>query len=374
MSTDSGGAGDPLPGGPAGGTVPEMPDTVLHAHLAARGAVHADDRGVVLPRHFGDPEAEYRALTGAAAIVDLGFRTLVRATGPDRSDFFQGMLSNDVVHLVPGSGCPALLLTIQGRVTADVRVAALPDALVLDVDVRVRTAFLEALGTLLVADDVDLAPPEPPCALLAVDGPGALGALGGPPALDALPPFAHAEAVVGGVRVRVVRASEVRGAGVVLHVPALEAPAVWDAVVAAGARPCGMEALEGRRVEVGVPRIGLDMGPTSLAIEVPVNDAISTTKGCYLGQEVVARGTARGHVNRRLVPLLLAGPAPVPGATLVRDGKEVGRLTTVARAFGAGAPAALGFVRRECWGPGTELAVGGGHAVTIARVAAWPLA
>jgi aminomethyltransferase len=127
-------------------------------------------------------------------------------------------------------------------------------------------------------------------------------------------------------------------------------------------------------VEVGVPRIGVDMGAKTLALEVPVDDALSITKGCYLGQEVVARGTARGHVNRRLTPLLLAGPAPLPGAPLVRDGKEVGQLTTVARAFGASALAALGFVRREHWEPGTELAVGGGHAVTLARVARWPLA
>src|SRR5262249_24478289 len=143
---------------------------------------------------------------------------------------------------------------------------------------------------------------------------------------------------------------------------------------APGARPCGMDALEGRRVEVGVPRIGPDMGEKTLALEVPVEDAISITKGCYLGQEVVARGTARGHVNRRLEPLVLTGPAPGPGATLVRDGKDVGLLTTVARAFGAGTLAALGFVRREHWEVGTELSVRGGHAVTIARVATWPLA
>ena len=135
-----------------------------------------------------------------------------------------------------------------------------------------------------------------------------------------------------------------------------------------------MEALESRRVEVGVPRIGVDMDGATLALEVPVEDAISATKGCYLGQEVVARGTARGHVNRRLVGLRLEGPEPPPGAPLVREGKEAGRLTSVARAFGAGGLAALGFVRRDCWEPGTELRVRHGHAVTLARVAELPLA
>src|SRR5207245_7938733 len=122
------------------------------------------------------------------------------------------------------------------------------------------------------------------------------------------------------------------------------------------------------------PRDGLDSDRILLAREVPVEDALITTKGCYLGQEVVARGTARGHVNRGLVGLVIDGPVPPGGAPLVRDGKDVGRLTTVAYAFGLDAPAALGFVRREHWEPGTELRVPHGHAVTLARVAALPLA
>jgi len=335
-----------------------MLETALHSHLAGRGAVHCEERGVVLPRRFGaDPAAEYAALREGAALVDLGFRTVVRATGADRVTFLHGMLSNDVASLGPGAGCPALLLTIQGRVTADLRVAALGDALLLDVDVRARAALVEALEKLIIADDVELREPGEPLALIGVEGPGA-----------------HAALTLAGVPVRAQRASELRGPGFVLHVPAAGAAAVWDALAAAGARPCGMEALESRRVEVGVPRIGVDMDGATLALEVPVEDAISATKGCYLGQEVVARGTARGHVNRRLVGLRLEGPEPPPGAPLVRDGKEAGRLTSVARAFGAGGLAALGFVRRECWEPGTELRVRHGHAVTLARVADLPLA
>jgi folate-binding protein YgfZ len=349
-----------------------MHETPLSAHLRARGAPCADDRGVVLPARFGDDAAaEYAALRHGAALLDAGYRTVVRATGDDRIGFLQGMLTNDVARLGPGAGCPALLLTIQGRVTADVRVAVTPDAVLLDVDVRARDAFVGALEALIIADDVELRAPEAPLALLGVEGPGAAALV--PGAAD-LAPWAHCETELAGVPLRVQRASEVRGAGLVLHVPAGRAAPVWDALVAAGARPCGMEALEGRRVEVAVPRIGLDMDGTTLALEVPVDDALSLTKGCYLGQEVVARGTARGHVNRRLVPLRLDGPLPPPGAPLIRDGAPVGRLTSVAMAFGAGGPAALGFVRREHWEPGTELAVRHGHAVTIARVATAPLA
>jgi folate-binding protein YgfZ len=346
-------------------------ETALHAHLVARGARHADDRGILLPRDFGDAAVEYRALREGAALLDLGFRTVVRATGADRAAFLHGMLTNEVAGLAPGSGVPALLLTIQGRVTADVRLLALADALLLDVDVRARADLVEALETLIIADDVELGALDTPVALLALEGPGAAEILGRKAA--ALAPYAHATLALGGATVRAQRASEIDGPGFVLHVDAGRAPELFDALIARGARPAGMDALEGRRVEVGVPRIGLDMDASTLALEVPVEAAISTSKGCYLGQEVVARGTARGHVNRRLVALRLSGPHPVRGAALLADGKDVGRLTTVAETYGAGGLGALGFVRREHWEPGTSLAVGPDER-TRATVAAVPLA
>jgi folate-binding protein YgfZ len=321
-----------------------------------------------LPQDFGDAPAEYRALRDGAALLDRGFRTVVRATGADRAAFLHGMLTNEVAGLAPGSGAPALLLTIQGRVTADVRLLVLEEALLLDVDVRARADLVEALEKLIIADDVELGVPDGSIALLGLEGPRGAELLGREAAT--LAPYAHATLVVGGVSVRVQRASEVDGPGFVLHASADRAPAVWDALAAQGARPAGMAALEGRRVEVGVPRIGLDMDGSTLALEVPVEAAISTAKGCYLGQEVVARGTARGHVNRRLVALRLSGPEPARGATLRAGDKDVGRLTTVAHTYGAGGLGALGFVRREHWEPGTDLVVGpdGGTRATVAAV------
>jgi folate-binding protein YgfZ len=205
-----------------------------------------------------------------------------------------------------------------------------------------------------------------------VAGPEALGLV---PAAATLAPYGHTPAPVGGVAVRVVRAGAALPVAVVLHVPSREAPRVWDALVAAGALPCGRDGLERRRIELGVPRIGVDMGEKTLALEVPVEEALSATKGCYLGQEVIARGTARGHVNRRLCGLVFEGPAPVAGAPLVTaDGREVGAVTSVAPSTTSGRGVGLGFVRREHWDPGTELSVGSGATPGRARVAAWPLA
>ena len=330
--------------------------------------MHADDRGVELPVRFTEPRREYAALTGGSAVVDLGFRSVVRVTGPDRTSFLQGMLTCDVAALAPGQAAHGLLLTIQGRVTAEVRVLALEDALLVDVDVRARAAMLEALEKLLVADDVEFADPALPLLPIGLEGPGTaalLAACGG----GGLPADGHAEIPIGGVTARAVGASEVRGPGVVLFAPAKGAVAVWDTLIRAGAEACGMQALEARRVETGVPRIGVDMDGSTLAIELPVEDLISTTKGCYLGQEVVARGTARGQVQRRLLGVHFEGVEPSRGAPLHHGGKEVGRVTSIARARGEDGFIGLAFVRREHWAPGTALDVGSGRA----RVAAFPL-
>lgn len=344
-----------------------MAEDDLRAALVARGAVIGEDRGIALPMGFGEPASEYRALRGDVGLLSLAHRALVVARGEDRATFLQGMLTNEVARLAPGSGCGALLLTIQGRVTADVRVAVCADAILLDVDARVRAPFVDALGKLLVADDVDFT--ESGDALLGVEGPRA-GALLGIAAEP--PPYAHVDVTVAGIDVRAVRASEIDGPGYVLHVPVAAAGRVWTALASAGAQPCGYEALEARRIEVGVPRVGCDMGPDVLALEVPVERWVSQSKGCYLGQEVVARGTARGHVNRRLCGVVLDGTLPARGSPLLSDGREAGVLTSVGYAFGLGTTAALAMVRREFWTPGTELACQG--APGGGRVAAFPLA
>src|SRR5262245_50988676 len=159
-------------------------------------------------------DVEYGALRSHAGVYVLDDRVLVRATGADRAGFLQGMLTNDVERLRPGDGCAALLLTIQGRVVADVRVAAVDEALLLDVDRGAREAFVTALERLIIADDVELATDEH-TALLGVSGPAAPDVV---PGLGALVPFAHATAEIGGVPVRIVHASAVGGEGAVVHV------------------------------------------------------------------------------------------------------------------------------------------------------------
>ena len=169
-----------------------------------------------------------------------------------------------------------------------------------------------------------------------------------------------------------VAASEVDGDGVLLCGAPDSAARLFDACVEAGARPLGMQALDILRVEAGVPWPGVDMDESVLIMETGRQAAISFTKGCYLGQEVVERIAARGHVNRHLTGVRLDGDTPPPaGAKLLADGQEVGYVTSAVRSEGLGRVIALAMVHRKHATPGDRLTVdgdGGGVAATVAAL------
>ena len=149
---------------------------------------------------------------------------------------------------------------------------------------------------------------------------------------------------------------------------------MWKALVSAGGafglKPLGWRAHEMLRVEAGVPRYGQDMVDTTIPLEANLANAISYNKGCYIGQEVIARATFRGHMNRKLSGLLLGSTEAAPGTELKKDGKKVGWVTSVVRSPLKGQTVALGYVHRDHLEPGTVLAVGDGPAE--ATVAALP--
>lgn len=322
------------------------------------------------PAGQGDVAAERRALAEGAGVVALPHRTLLVVTGEDRIEFLQGMLTNEVAGLASGEACPALLLTVQGRVTSDVDVLRLDDAVWLVVATAATADVVAALEKLIVADDVVVSP-EPDWTMLGLLGPRGAGLL----ADGAVPePWRHVVATVAGVEVRALRGAPVAAGDVTLFVPREQASRVHDALVARGATPCSAAALEAHRIALGVPRMGVDMDADTLAIELPLEARISDRKGCYLGQEVVARGTSRGRVQRRLRGLVFEGPPPSPGAALLAEGgKPVGVVTSVARPPAVPTAIGLGLVRREHWEAGARLVVAEAVPGT-ARVADPPLA
>ena len=354
-----------------------MPESAVCAVARGRGATCLDVDGWTVVDAYGDARDEYRALREDAAIVDLAFRHRLRATGSDRITFLQGMLSNDVARLGPGEGCPALLLNEQGRVVADLMVLARDDALVLDALAPAIVAASAALERFIVADDVELAPLAGSDHAFGVYGPRAADALVSlGVGRDAVPTddYAHRPARIGDVELLVARVPAPGVGGFMCVAAADQAVACWSRAVNAGVSAAGQRAFDVFRIESGVPWYGRDVGPDTIALEAPpLEPAVSFRKGCYLGQEVMERVSARGHVNRKLVGLELDGAeAPAAGTRLFAAERDVGFVTSACWSWRLERPIALGYVRREHLGPGTNLAVGAADAARVAIVTALP--
>lgn len=352
--------------------------TPLAAWHKAHGAVLTDDRGIELPERFTDPVQEYQAVRTKAGLIDLSFRAQVRVTGEDRVTFLHGMLSNDIKGLRAGEGCAATFLTEQGRLVADLRMYALDTCFLLDMDTRIREKTIETLSRFLVADDVELEDLSATQTTLALQGPLAaevLKAAGVGLALTAT--FQHGEASLADTSVRIIRASDTGEDGYEILVPSERAEAVWQTLLQIGEplglRPVGLTALDTLRIEAGIPWYGIDMDEGRIVLEVGLEQALSFTKGCYIGQEVVERATARGHVNRKLSGLLVQGDIPpVSGDKLFHDSQEVGWVTSAAVSPRLGRPIALGYVRREYQTQGTQIRIDRHGTPMIAEVTTLP--
>jgi tRNA-modifying protein YgfZ len=312
------------------------------------------------------PSAEdYAAAREGAAFIALPDRALIAVTGPLRQKFLHNLLSNAVEGRKAGEGCRAALMDVKGRLLAFVRVQVTADAVMLEVPAEGRERIEALLVHYRVAAPVRFAAPA--VAVLALLGPRALAVLNAAGLdLTSLALDAHATGALVGVDVRVGRGGDLPAEGYVLHVPAEQAPAVCDALRSQGAREISPETFDTLRVEDGRPWYGRDVTEENLLHETGlVSEYHSPTKGCYVGQEVIARLEARGgNVNKRLRGLTLAAPGEA-GAPVRFEGKDIGRVTTAAVSPHRG-PIALGYVHRNQAEPGSVVEVGGSRATVAA--------
>jgi tRNA-modifying protein YgfZ len=292
--------------------------------------------------------ADYRALTEGVGLVDRSERGKLALTGGEAKAFLQGQVSNDVEALEPGRGCYAAFLTHKGKMLGDLRVLDLGDELLLDTERVALQELFNMIRRYKLGRDVELHKRTVELALLSLIGPDARRTVG---AEDLVEEHMNRRASVAGVPVLLV-ATDV---GVDLFVPAEQVGAVRAALDAA---PVSEEAAEVVRVERGRPRYGVDLDENVIPQEAGLNErAVSFTKGCYVGQETVARLFYRGKPNRHLRGLRLSAPA-ARGDVLRLGDKQVGRLGSVA-VSPANGPIALALVRREA-APGDTVAVGDG--------------
>jgi folate-binding protein YgfZ len=294
-------------------------------------------------------DGQYRQLREECGLLDRSDRGALLVRGQDAAEYLQGQLTNDIEALEPGDGCYAALLDRKGHMQADMRVMrTAPDQFWMDTEPEAIEAARRHLEMYKIGREVELIDETGGRAILSLIGPRSAEVGGG----VALPQFASEPTTVNGIECLRVGTA----AGLDLIANGSDAEALRAALIAAGAVEVGREAAEILRIEAGTPRFGAEMGTETMPAEAGiVDDAVSFTKGCYIGQEPVARLHYKGRPNRHLRGLVLSGPV-VPGTALRLGEKEVGRIGSSAVSPARG-PIALAIVRREAE-PGAELSAG----------------
>ncbi|MBP1635062.1 MAG: gcvT 3 [Acidobacteria bacterium] len=333
-------------------------------------------------------ESAYEAARAGAAVLDRGGRGKLVVAGSDRRSYLHAMLTNDIGGLAPGTGGYAAYLTPQGRMIADMRVLELGDVVLMDLDRQRAGEVIQKLDQFVFSEDVQFGDVSATFGLVSIVGPGAaalVSRLLSPPGgqdrtdaegLAAWPEFRNARSSFAGQPAIVVASTELGERGFDVFVPAEAAGALVEGALSAGAARLSDEIAEVLRVEAGRPAFGVDMDSDTIPLEAGIEGrAISLTKGCYPGQEVVIRVLHRGHgrVARKLAGLLIDGSeAPSRGDALRSGDRDAGRVTSAVMSPALGRPIALAMVQRDFLEPGTRLDVQHGDARLDATVTALP--
>jgi folate-binding protein YgfZ len=307
---------------------------------------------------------DYQAAQTGCALFDLSHRSKLMATGPEAAKFLHNLTTQDVLGLPFGEGREAFALTAKARVVAYFHLfhckneAGAPE-FHLDLASGTAEKILRHFDFYLISEQVELLDCTRDFVQILLAGPEARPVvervLGSVPPLEEMQ---HVDATTrAGVRASLRRTNELNRSEFTIVCASEAGPDLWRRLIVAGARPAGLETFEVLRVEAGTPTFGVDLDEETFAPEVGrTRQAISYTKGCYLGQEPIVMARDRGHINRLLLGLRLTD-GPTPGGTLLyREGKEVGRVTSSVVSPRLG-PIALAYLRRIAWEPGTAVEV-----------------
>lgn len=328
--------------------------------------------------------AAYEAARRHAAFVDRSSHGRIFVSGADRASYLQGLLTNDIMALKGGQGCYAAYLTAQGRMITDLWVYELGDVILLRVGGNVQdgrntgAALLARLDALIFTEDVRLADAAEAFAQIAIVGPESASIVGGvlnwtTAALEGLEEHGNVRRDWNGRPVIVTRVTDLGEPGFELYVERRgpdEIAEVLDVLRRRDVPELDARAAEAIRVEAGVPQFHRDMDEATIPLEAGIEStAISQTKGCYVGQEVIVRILHRGHgrVARRLVGLRLGRTVP-PGTSVRSGGREIGHITSATFSPGLNQPIALAYLHRDFVEPGTQVSVEG----TSAEVSSLP--
>jgi folate-binding protein YgfZ len=333
-----------------------MSATPLLARHEALGAHMTEEAGWQMPADFGDPAVEHLTCRKSAIVMDLSHRGKIRIAGSDAVRFLHGMLSNQVEGLHPGEGAYTTFLTRQGKFVVDLNLYRREEDLAADLAPGMASVFAEAMDMYIIMDEVEIEDWTNSRCALGIFGPDSRETVSKAGLeVPSLPHHGHVS--LDGVLVS--RELWTGEDGYLITAPADRAESIWEALSGAGARPAGLTALDTLTLEAGIPQFGKDMdanmNPMQAGLELT---AIDFDKGCYIGQEVIAKIKYLGQVNRGLAGIRLEGGiVPAYGDPIAFEGSEVGTITRSAFGPALKSVMAFGFLHRKAMAPGTPLTV-----------------
>jgi len=352
-----------------------MQELALQSYHDFDGALFRTEAGWSVPAGYRSVDAEERAARTRAGMIDLSDRAKVALTGSERVPFLDGLVTPDLKILTPGTSVYALLLNEKSRVLGDLRVYVFPDSLVLDIEAAQKDSVLRILERARVSDDVEFHDMGP-AGHIEVLGPNADSTIAAALGVEVRGLARDSFLTVASSRHGSPHIGRVQSTGTIGYTiwsPETSLYDEWEKLSRAGVSPIGRDALELLRIETGIPRFGSEMDENTLALEVAPASALSFTKGCYVGQEIVARGTYVGQVRRKLLGLRVDGDlAPVHGDRVSSDGREVGFVTSAAWSPSLGRVVALAILRLDAVSPQAMLFIDRGGWALRGRLSPLP--
>jgi folate-binding protein YgfZ len=305
---------------------------------------------------------EYSAVRdGGAGLIDLSARGRILVSGSEAVMFLNGLITNDIKTLELNSWMLAAFANVQGRLLAAVRIIHRENGFLIDTEDSTREAVMKLIERFTLAGDFKVAELSGETAELSVQGAAAaeiLAKVVGARAAE-LERQKSSTLDFAGAAVTLIRATHTAEDGFDVFVNRDHLAALHDALTNAGARAISEETFETLRIEAGVPRYGIDMDETNVVTETNLDDAVSFTKGCYVGQEIVIRIKHRGHVAKKLAGVVLEGAASSPrnAKIVAADGREIGRVTSSTFSPRLDRAIALAYLKYDHLAPGTAVRI-----------------
>lgn len=343
---------------------------------ALYGAEFREEDGWRVPANYGDAESEYRSVRDdGAGLIDISTRGRIRVLGSEALVFLNGLVTNDMKTLEENRWMPAVFPNVQGRILAAVRIARIMNGYLIDTEGTTHDRVLKTIERFTLAGDFKVADITDSTTMVTVQGKSAkeiVETIAGEAA--ALDQNGAREIQWRDEPLTLMRATHTAEDGFDLIVPTENATALWDSLVEAGARPTGYDAFEKFRIEAGIPRFGRDMDEANVVSETNLDEAVSYTKGCYVGQEIIVRIKHRGHVAKKLTGLVFDREVAIEPATAVLSdaGAEIGRITSTTFSPTLGRTVALSYVKFEFLNAGNTARVNSGGGPVTATVFGLP--